>query len=206
MITIYGKAASRTARNLWALEELGVPYRHVPYDYRTGETRTPDYLAINPAGKIPALTDGEVTMTESLAMNLYLAQTYGAGTLWPTDAPSRARCLQWTLWAATELEPAAAGRLVEFIFKPEAERDLKAVAQFAERTNARLPVLAARLGRSPYLAGSAFTVADLNVAAVAEYLVRTHFDFSPWPAVAAWLTGCLARPANQRVTAMKAKA
>ncbi|MBM3513699.1 MAG: glutathione S-transferase, partial [Alphaproteobacteria bacterium] len=70
MITLYGKAASRASRNLWALEELGVSYNHVPYDYATGETKNPQYLAINPAAKIPALTDGDVVMTESLGMNL----------------------------------------------------------------------------------------------------------------------------------------
>jgi glutathione S-transferase len=206
MITIYGKAASRTSRNLWALEEMKVPYKHVPHDYRTGVTRTPEYLALNPAAKIPALTDGDVVMTESLAMNLYLAQTYGAGTLWPADATGRAKCLQWTLWAATELEPPAVGRLIEFTFKTEADRDMRNVEALATRTRPVLEVLNIALQRAPYLAGASFTIADLNVAAVADYLVRTNFDLSPWPDAAKWLTGCLARPANQKVNAMKVAA
>ena len=69
MITLYGKAASRTSRNLWALEELGLTYKHVPFDYAKGDTKDPAYMAINPAAKIPALTDGDVVMTESLGMN-----------------------------------------------------------------------------------------------------------------------------------------
>ena len=145
MITLYGKAASRTSRNLWALEEIGVAYQHVPADYLKGDTKTAAYLSINPAGKVPALTDGDVVMTESLAMNLYIAQTYGAGTLWPADKAAQAKCIQWTLWAATELEPPAVGRLVEFVFKKEHERDQKNVDALAERTKAPLNVLAAAL-------------------------------------------------------------
>jgi glutathione S-transferase len=203
MITLYGKAASRTSRNLWALEELGIPYKHVPFDYTKGETKTPEFLRINPAGKVPALTDGDVVMTESLGMNLYIAHTYGAGKLWPDSQAARAKCIQWTLWAATELEPPAVGRLIEFVFKKEHERDQKNVDALAERTKGPLNTLTAALGKSPYLAGPEFTVADLNVAAVAEYLTRTKFDFTPWPVVGRWLTECLSRPANQKVNAMK---
>jgi glutathione S-transferase len=203
MITIYGKAASRTSRNLWALEELGVPYKHVPFDYAKGETKNAQYLAINPAGKIPALTDGDVVMTESLGMNLYIAQTYGAGTLWPAEAAGQAKCLQWTLWAATELEPPASGRLIQLFLTAEDKRDAKLVEALAERAKPALATLNGVLARTPYLAGGAFTIADLNVAAVAEYLVRTKFDLTPWPALGKWLGTCLARPANQRVNAMK---
>jgi glutathione S-transferase len=203
MITLYGKAASRTARNLWALEELGLPYKHVPYDYLKGETKTPDYLAINPAGKVPALTDGKVVMTESLGMNLYIAHTYGQGKLWPDDQAERAKCIQWTLWAATELEPSAAGRLIQLILTPEPQRDPKAIDAFAEKSKLALNTLNAALSRAPYLAGPSFSVADLNVAAVTEYLQRTKFDLTPWPAVQKWLDVCLARPANLRVLEMK---
>jgi glutathione S-transferase len=206
MITLYGKAASRTSRNLWALEELGIPYKHVPSDYLKGDTKTPEYLRINPAGKVPALVDGEVVMTESLGMNLYIAQTYGAGRLWPDSRAAQAKCIQWTLWAATELEPPAVGRLIEFVFKKEAERDAKAVEALAERTKGPLSTLNTALQRTLYLAGERFTIADLNVAAVADYLVRTKFDLTPWPAAHKWLADCLARPANQKVNAMKAAA
>lgn len=203
MITLYGKAASRCARNLWTLEELGIPYNHVPYDYTKGETRNPQYLAINPAGKIPAMTDGDVVMTESLGINLYIAHTYGIGKLWPTDAAGRAKCIQWTLWAATELEPAASGRLIQLMMTPEDKRDMKVVEALAERTKLALNTLNAALTKSPYLAGSTFTVADLNTAAVAEYLTRTKFDLSAWPAVSKWLSDCLARPAYLKVVEMK---
>ncbi|MBL8643925.1 MAG: glutathione S-transferase family protein [Rhodospirillaceae bacterium] len=203
MITLYGKTASRTSRNLWALEELGLPYKHVPFDYLKGETKTPEFLAINPAGKVPALTDGNVVMTESLGMNLYIANTYGQGKLWPDDQAGRAKCIQWTLWAATELEPSAVGRLIQMVLTPEPQRDQKVIDAFAEKTKLALNTLNTALTRSAYLAGNAFSIADLNVAAVADYLVRTKFDLTPWPAAQKWLAECLARPANQKVNEMK---
>jgi glutathione S-transferase len=142
-------------------------------------------------------------MTESLGMNLYMAQTYGAGKLWPDDVAERAKCIQWTLWAATELEPVAVGRLIELMLKKEHERDLAAVETLAQRTQAPLTTLNFALTQSPYLAGDAFSVADVNVASVCEYLTRTKFDLSPWPAVQKWATECLGRPANVKVVAMK---
>ena len=205
MITLLGKAMSRAARCLWALEEAGVDYKHDPLDYAKGAAKTESFLAINPGAKIPALTDGDVAMFESLAINLYVAQTYGQGSLWPSDAAGQAACQQWTLFAATELEPPAAKRLVEFIFKSEAERSQATLDEAAEKSKGPLDALESALKDRDYLLGDSFTVADLNVGCVAEYFVRTKFDLSPWPKVNDWLTRCLARPAMQAVNAIKAK-
>lgn len=205
MITLLGKANSRASRNIWALEETGVQYAHDPIDYRDGGAKTEAFLAINPGAKIPALTDGEVAMFESLAMNLYIAQTYGKGGLWPEDAAGQALCLQWTLFAGTELEPPSVARLVEFIFKPEDQRDQAVLDREAERTKGPLNALEATLAKRNYLAGDTFTVADLNVAGVADYLYRTKFDLSPWPKTKAWLERCLGREANQKTNDIKAK-
>ncbi len=205
MITLLGKANSRASRNLWALEELGVEYTHDPVDYRTGAVKTDTFLAINPGAKIPALTDntadGDVAMFESLAINLYLAQTYGKGSLWPDDATGQALCLQWTLFAATELEPPAVGRLIEFLFKEKPDEAV--LEKLAETTAKVMDVLEASLSNSAYLAGDSFTVADLNVVGCADYLVRTQFDLSNWPKTTSWLTSCLDRPAYQRVNDIK---
>jgi len=205
MITLLGKANSRASRNIWALEEVGIEYTHDPVDYRNGGAKTESFMAINPGAKIPALQDGDVAMFESLAMNLYIAQTYGQGGLWPSDAAGQALCVQWTLFAGTELEPPSVARLVEFIFKPEDKRDQAVLDREAGRTKGPLDTLEATLSKRAYLAGDAFSVADLNVAGVAEYLVRTDFDLSPWPKTKAWLETCLAREANEKTNAIKAK-
>lgn len=205
MITLLGKAISRASRCLWALEETGIEYEHRPLNYATGDAKTPEFLAINPGAKIPALVDGDAALFESLAINLYVAQNYGKGTLWPDDAKGQALCLQWSLFAATELEPPGAARLVEFIFKSEAERSQEVLDNAAERIKAPLNTLETTLDGRTYLTGEEFTVGDLNAACLVEYLIRTNFDLSPWPKVKAWAEKCLNRPANQAVNAIKAK-
>ena len=203
MITLYGKVMSRAARCVWVLEELGVDYEHVPTDSRTGKDKTAEFLAINPSGKIPALKDGDVSLFESLGINLYLAQKYGVGTLWPEDAYGQARAVQWTLFAATEIEPPGAARLVEFIFKSEDERNQDILDAAAERAGPVIDVIEASLQKSRYLAGDTFTIADLNASATLEYLDRTGVDLRPWSKAYAWFSTCISRPANQRVTEMK---
>lgn len=205
MITLLGKAISRASRCLWALEEAGIEYTHDPLDYAAGDAKTPEFLAINPGAKIPALVDGDVALFESLAITLYVAQNYGQGSLWPADAKGQALCLQWSMFAATELEPPGAARLVEFIFKSEADRDHDAIAAAAERIKAPLGTLESTLDGRPFLTGDAFNIADLNAACLVDYLVRTKFDLSPWPRVDDWIKRCLARPANQAVNDIKAK-
>lgn len=206
MLKLYGSIMSRTSRNAWTAEEAGAAYEVVNLDFRKGEHKQPAFLAINPAGKMPALVDGDVVMSESLAINLYIAQTYAKGTLWPNDAKGQARCLQWSMWAGAELEPVAYGRLREVMFKKEAERDNKLLAELAEKAKPLVEVLEVALKASPYLAGAAFTVADINAACVVEYLVRSNFELAPWPKAAAWFKACSERPANKKVQDLRAAA
>jgi glutathione S-transferase len=204
MITVYGQAASRATRPLWLLEELGVPYRHVPTNLLNGEAKAPDYLKLNPAGKVPTVVDGSLTLTESLAINHYIAETYDtSGKLLPADRNARAKCLQWTLWAATELEPLGVAIVRELLYKPDGKSDPKVLEGLAERAKLVLRIPELALTQTPYLLGNAFTLADLNVAVVLEYLFRCKYDLSPWPKVAAWGKTCLDRPAHQKIMAMK---
>lgn len=203
---LYGSIMSRTSRNAWAAEEAGATYEVVNLDFRKGEHKQPAFLAINPAGKMPALVEGDVVMSESLAINLYIAQVHSNGKLWPTDAKARAKCLQWSMWAGAELEPIAYGRLREVMFKKEAERDQKLLADLAEKAKPHMDVLETTLKGSAFLAGPTFTVADLNTACVVEYLVRANFDLSPWPKTAAWFKMVSERPANKKIQDLRATA
>ena len=206
MITLLGKAESRASRCLWVLEEIGVEYIHKPLHYRTDDVRTEEFLTINPGAKIPALTDDKdgkgVTLFESLAIALYLAQTYGHGSVWPADARGQGLCLQWTLFAATELEPPAVNRLIEFIFKDTPDEEV--LKQLVGTTAKALDVLEATLSRTIFLAGDSITIADLNVAGVIDYLVRTSFDLSSWPKTSAWAKSCFELPSFIRVEEIKA--
>lgn len=205
MITLFGNDRSRATRNLWVLEELGVEYQRDMVDHTTGATKHPDFLVINPGGKVPALTDGDVVMYESLAINLYLAMTYGKGSLWPDDAAGQAGCLQWTMFSATEVEPHSVGALIELIFKPEAMRDEAAAHAHLAKMPSPLSTLEKSLGGRRYLLGETFTIADVNVACVVNSLNMVGFDFSPYPNIIAWLKLCTARPAQQKATANRPK-
>lgn len=204
MIKLYGSDRSRALRNLWCLKELGLEYERDSRDHVSGEIKTDEYLAINPSGKVPALTDGDVAIFECLAINQYLAMTYGKGTLWPDDAAGQAKCLQWSMFSATEVEPATVGALIELVFKPENLRDATAAQKHLDQLPRPFGVLEEILGKQAYLCGDTFTLADLQVACVASSLHMVNFDFSPFPKVAAWLDVCTSRPANQEVVSGKA--
>lgn len=207
-LKIYGSARSRATRVLWLAKELGLAYEHIPLAANDPKLKTPEFLKINPAGRIPAIEDdGGVTMGESLAINLYLARKYGAkadSSLAPADSAEEARTAQWTCWAMTDLEGPMGTVYMHRGFYPEDKRDPK-VAEAAEaQAQKPLAILDGVLAKSTYLLGDRFTIADLNVAAVLSLTRIGAIDMSRFPHVAAWGKKCHDRPAAQEVRAMAA--
>lgn len=194
MIKLYGVRQSRAMRCLWVLEELGVDYEHVPTSYTT-DAKTPEFAAINPNQRVPALVDGELTLFESMAINLYLARKYGSKGLHPKTLEDEARALQWSFWAMTEVEPSLLQVLTHRRALPPAERD-EALASAAEARLAQpLRVLDGALAGRKYLLGDSFSIADLNVAAVLSWALFSKLDLTPTPNLERWLRECCARPA-----------
>ena len=207
-LKIYGSARSRATRVLWLAKELGLAYEHIPLAANDPKLKAPDFLTINPAGRIPAIEDdGGVAMGESLAINLYLARKYGAqadSSLAPADAAEEARTAQWTCWAMTDLEGPMGTVYMHRGFYPEDKRDPK-VAEAAEaQAQKPLAMLDGVLAKSAYLLGDRFTVADLNLAGVLSLTRIGAIDMSGFPHVAAWAKKCHDRPAAQEVRAMAA--
>src|SRR5258708_34160874 len=101
---LYEFPPTRSIRARWTLQEIGVPFESVNVDQTKGEHKKPEFLALNPAGKLPVLVDGDVVLTESVAIVLYLAEKHPEAGLVPRDAVERAHLYQWLLFAATELE------------------------------------------------------------------------------------------------------
>jgi glutathione S-transferase len=200
MITLYGVPGSRAMRPLWMLEELGVAYENVKTSF-TGETRTPEFLAINPNGHVPVLRDGDTVLWESLAINLYLARKFDKG-LWPKSVEAEGRAFQWSLWSATEAEEPVVTALVHRAFFPEEQRDEAKAADAVERFEVPLAVLDGQLAGREYLAGDTFTVADLNVASVIGMAPMARIDLSGAANASAWLARCTARPAYAKVLGM----
>ena len=197
MIKLYGIPRSRAMRPLWMLEELGLPYEQVKVSF-AGDTRKPEFLRLNPNGHIPVLQDGDLVLWESLAINLYLARKYDKG-LWPKRVEDEGRAFQWSLWSMTELEEPLLTTLLHRMFYPEDQRDPKKAADAAERFKQPLGVVDGALAGRDYLLGSAFTVADLNVAAVMSWAPLGGLELGSARNVTSWVGRCTDRPAYARV-------
>lgn len=197
-LKIHGIGASRAARPLWLLEELGVPYEHVSQTYLGGATRTPAFLALNPNGHIPVLEDDGVVVWESMAITLYLARKFG-GPLAPANLAEEAEVLRWTFWAMTECEKDALTVLMHRVAMPADRRDAALAAQAEGNLGRPLDVLEAHLATRSYLAGERFTVADVNVASVLGWAQVSRKLMEAHPQVAVWLERCQARPAQRKV-------
>ena len=204
-LKIYGTAASRAARPLWVAQELGLDYEHIALPYLGGATRTPEFLALNPNGRIPVLDDDGIIVWESMACALYLAERFkgdGLIVLAAQNHAEQAEILRWSFWAVTECEKDALAFLMHGALMPPERRKPELAALAQRRLLAPLRVLEQHLQSRPYLVGGRFTVADVCVASVVAWVESASELMGACPCVEAWLQRCLARPAFQAVRAM----
>lgn len=193
-LTIMGPAASRTMRTLWMAGELGIEFDHkADINFRGGDCRTPEYLAVNRAGRVPAIKDSAISMGESCAINIYLAKKHKK--LIPSDLPGEAKVLEWSFWVMTEVEKPMLNYLFHAAMLPDDQKKPEIAAQAMKDLAWPLEVLDTHLGKQRWLVGDDFSVADLNVAAVLAWGKMSKFDFSATPNVAEFIDRCLSRPA-----------
>jgi len=197
--TIYGVSASRAIRSLWAIEETGIAYEHVPTHY-FNDSKTADYQAVNPNGRIPALVDGDCVLFESMAINLYLAKQY-APSLYPREPVLEAQAVQWSVWAISEIEPLQMQIVVQKFFTG-GNPDSAVIDAASESLQRPLKVLESHLEGRDFLLGEGFTVADLNLAGVMLLMRSIRFDFGDFPNVSDWLARCWSREALGRAEAL----
>ena len=214
-LKIYGISASRAARPLWAALELGVPFEHIAMTYKAGATRTPEFLALNPNGHVPVVVDerpeGVVTVWESMACALYIARVHGQAdgqSITPATPREEAEALRWSFWTVTELEKDALTVLMHRMAMPTEQRKPELAAQAENRLKVPLAVLESHLQAQhaqgeAYLAANRFTVADVCVASVANWIRPAAALLAQYPAVSSWLHACVERPAQKQARAMK---
>ena len=190
---------SRGVRTLWMAAELGLQYEHLDYAPRSPETRTSQYLALNPNGRVPTIDDDGFVLSESMAINFYLARKHGK--LYPTDAKNEALAWQWSLWETDRLDRQMTLYANNATVLPEAQRNPTIAKAAWEEITAALDVLEIALGKVRWLAGSEFSVADLNVASA--MFRALSFDLTKWPHVNEWLHRCWDRPAGKKARAMR---
>jgi glutathione S-transferase len=200
MITLYGSANSRALRVIWMTAELGLKYEHKDWLPRSPETKTADYLEVNPNARVPSIDDDGFILSESMAINMYLAKKHKS-PLYPADPKLEALCWQWSLWETDRLDRQIVDYVRNSVASPPAERK-PAIAEAAWLQVApAFDVLETALAKSPWLAGPAFSVADLNVAGA---LYRAlSIDVSKWRNLDGWLHRCWDRPAAKHARALR---
>lgn len=204
-ITFYYTPHTSASRVHWVLEELGVPYDKVKLDLRAGDQHKPEFLAINPNGKVPALVVDGTPLFESLAIILYLGDRFGVDKgLWPRVGSSEyAEALSWSVWGSVTL----GGTIFRIFFNtsewfPADSRNALQAEAATKEFEGALKVLDQRLQGREYLVGSGFTLVDAaNAAALAWALSFIKTDIAAYPAVGAWIERCVSRPANRAVEA-----
>lgn len=172
MITVFGEG--RGFRVVWLLEEMGLPYRLRPVDLLAGVEKDAEYLAINPAGFIPAIRDGDVTMVESIAIMEYLIARYGPTPLAPdpSDPVAFAAYQQFLHLGEAGLAASMYFVVVSRNLAPEAERQNFGARKALQVFESRLGLVTRQLARSPYLAGDTFTAADISVTYALQFARR----------------------------------
>jgi glutathione S-transferase len=201
-LRIYGIARTRAYRALWMAMELGLDYEHLPIEIGDAGARSPEFLAINPNGRLPVIVDDQFVLFESLAITLYLAKKYGK--LYPGTLEGEAKAWQWSFWAIAEVDRGVNIWSLHAVRLPPQERNAALREEALKVIAAPFQVLDAALAKTPYLLGDDFTVADLNVAAVVSRAI--DMDLSAVPHLKAWLSRCLGRPAARAAIELKTKA
>lgn len=190
---LYGYGPTRSLRVLWALNELGVAFEFIQVNPAAGEAHTPGFLRLNPAGKVPALVDGDLVLTESAAIVLYLAEKYPERGLLPADLETRAQVYRWVMFAVTELEQPL-WRLARHAFVYPEEKRLPADMPLArEDFRAMAAVLERHMQGRSYIVGDNLTVADCVTAYLMDWAGEVDL-LDDFPNLQAYLERMYARP------------
>jgi glutathione S-transferase len=191
MLKIYATPLSANGRKVLAVcRHLKLnPEIHEVNVYR-GEGRAPEYLAINPSGKIPTLIDGEFVLSESNAILLYLAEAYGASQLWSSDSKQRARIAQWLFWESAHWQPTLIAFLSELVghrLLPERSPKPRHSPDWSSApVQPILKTLETGLAAAAFLTGPEPSIADFAVAGMTTYFRAAAFPFQRFPKIADW--------------------
>jgi glutathione S-transferase len=197
MMKLYWCPRTRSFSALWLMEEAGQPYERVLTDISAGAQKTPEYLAVNPMGKVPALRDGDATLAEAAAICAYVAERYPEAKLAPPPGdPLRAKYLYWLFFGPSCVEPAMVQVATKIEMNPVA-------AGWGEATRV-FDVLDAALTKGPWILGETFSAADIVIGSGLNFVIRLFKMVPSRPSFDAYIDRCAARPAFQRATAIAA--
>ena len=202
MLKFYYSGAPNPTKVALFLEESGLPYEAIPVDTRKGEQHKPDYLAINPNAKVPAIVDGDAVVFDSNAILLYLAEKTGK-FLPPKGDKARGELLSWLMFVASGVGPYS-GQSVHFrVYAPE--KIEYALNRYAFEAQRHFGILDARLAKRPYMLGDSYTIVDMDVWGWSRLMpvVLGEGAWAKFPNLKRLVDEISARPAAQRAVALK---
>ncbi len=200
MLKFYFSGAPNPTKVALFLEEAGIPYEAIPVDTRKGEQHRPEFLAINPNAKLPAIVDGDVTVFDSNAILLYLAEKTGK-FLPPKGDKARGELLSWLMFVASGIGPYS-GQLVHFrVYAPE--KIEYAINRYAFETQRHFRILDDHLAKRKYMLGDAYTIVDMDVWGWARLMPLGESAWPKFPNLKRLVDEIGARPAAQRAVTLK---
>lgn len=203
MITVWGrKNSSNVKKVLWCLTELGLTYQQKDAGGPFGGLDTPEYLAMNPNKTIPTYQDGEFILWESNAILSYLADKYDDGTLLPHNAEFCARAAQWMYWSDGSLFPYIKAMMGLLVRTPAEQRDPARVEELKQALNRLIAMLNDDLAQRDYIAGDAFSIADMALAPLLYPWREVCHDRPDFPHIERWFARIETRPAYRDIVAL----
>jgi glutathione S-transferase len=195
-IVLYHHPFSRAVAAVWMLEEVGAPYQIQNVNILAGAQKAPEIVALNPMGKLPIVTDGDLVVTESAAIGLYLADRYAYGRLAPrVDEPARGTYLRWSLFAPSVIEPGSMAKAAGWPFK-------EGQAGWGSH-DAMVSAMESAIANGPFILGDTFSMADVIFGGTLRYMIAFKL-LEPSPTFTAYSERLAARPALQRADARNA--
>ncbi len=196
-ITYYYAPMSTAVRTTWAIEELGVPCERVKVDIQKKQTKTPEFLKMNPNGVVPVLVVDGTAIFESTAILIYLGETYGVDKgLYPPPGLKRAEMLKWIVWANIGFyDPLGRWARNTASYIPAEQHNPKAAEAAKNDLDAAMRILDTELAGKSYLVDDKFSLADLAASSYLGWLRFMGYDYSSFKNVKTWGDRCLGRPA-----------
>jgi len=203
MLKVFGRRnAYNVQKVLWAVGEIGLSFEHVNVGGLAGQLDTPEFLALNPHGRIPVLVDAETVIWESNTIVRYLSARYGAGWLWPESPALRSLADRWMDWELASLQNDFLALFWGYFRTPPEKRNHEAIRQSLARCEQHYQKLDSHLACQPYLGGENFTMGDIPCAVSVYRYFQMGLEVSRPPNVIAWHERLLGRTAYDEYIAV----
>lgn len=203
MLKISGRLSSVNVQKVvWCCDELGLAYERVDVGGSFGGNNTPEYLAKNPNGLVPVIEEDDFVLYESNAIVRYLAAKHSTGRLWPADPRARADVDRWMEWQSTGYTPAMLQAFWGLVRTPPEKRDGAAIEASRVKGEKHSAILDAHLRGREFVAGDAFSPADIVVGCAAHRWLGLPIEREPRPDLERWYAMLKSRPGSRQVTSL----